>query len=151
MKPGGTKGGDSLFIWGLGLFLLGFGAYLLLDSVRVVAGHGGGALSGAMRDRGMNGTLSNTLVFTPFFLGVGVMFYAAKKKWAWVLTGFGIVFFILEIISRTRFQMNIKVSHMLLLLLMMASGTGLILRSYFQLKNSATSPKQNKIENKPKD
>jgi len=135
MKPGGTKGGDILFIWGLGIFLLGFGAYLFLDSVRVVAGHGG-MISGFMRGRGMGGTLSNTLIFTPFFLGIGILFYDSKKKWAWWLTGLGIVFIILEIISRTRFHVNLKVSHMLLLLLMMAGGTGLILRSYMQSKSS---------------
>lgn len=134
MKPGGTQGGESLFIWGLGLFLLGFGAYLFLDSVRIVAGHGGGVFSGMMRGRGMGGTLSNGLIFTPFFLGIIILFYDATKKWAWGLTGLGIVFIIVEIISRTRFQMDIKVSHLLLLLLMMAGGAGLILRSYVQHK-----------------
>ena len=60
MKPGGTKGGDILFIWGLGILLLGFGAYLFLDSVRVVAGQGGGMISGLMRGRGgMGGAIGN--------------------------------------------------------------------------------------------
>jgi len=92
--------------------------------------------SGMMRGRGMGGTLSNTLIFTPFFLGIGILFYDAKKKWAWVIAALGIIFIIVEIISRTRFHINIKTSHMLILLVMMASGTGLILRSYFKLKDS---------------
>jgi len=82
----------------------------------------------------MGGTLSNTLIFTPFFLGVGILFYDAQRKWAWGIAAFGVLFILLEIISRTRFHMDIKVTHMLLLLTMMAAGTGLILRSYFQLK-----------------
>ena len=139
MKPGGTQGGETLFIWGLGLFLLGFGAYLFLDSVRIVAGHGG-VFSGMMRGRGMGGTLSTGLIFTPFFLGIVILFYDAAKKWAWGLTGLGIVFIIVEIISRTRFQLDLKVSHMLILLLMMASGAGLILRSYVQLRKETKEP-----------
>jgi len=145
MKPGGTKGGDILFIWGLGIFLLGFGAYLFLDSVHVVAGHGG-MFSGMLRGRGMEGTLSNTLIFTPFFLGIGILFYDSKKKWAWWLTGISIVFIIIEVISRTRFHVNLKVSHMLILLLMMASGTGLILKSYMQSKSTDKIEKDNPDE-----
>ncbi len=134
MKPGGTKGGDVLFYWGLGLVLIGFGVYLFLDSVRVVAGHGG-AVSGMMRGMGMAGTVSNMLIFTPFFLGIGILFYDSKKKWAWILTGLGVLFIIVEVISRTRFHVNLKVTHMLLLLVLMASGTGLILRSYVMTKS----------------
>lgn len=133
MKPGGTKGGESLFIWGLGLFLLGFGVYLFLDSVRVVADQAG-ILSGGLRRRGMGSTLSNGLIFTPFFLGLVILFYDSTKKWAWGITLGGIVFIVVEILSRTRFHMDIKVTHLLLLLLMMASGAGLILRSYTQTK-----------------
>lgn len=129
MEPGGSKGGEALFLWGVGIFLLGFGAYLFLDSVQLVAGQRG-MLSGFMRGRGMGSTLSNGLIFTPFFLGVAVLFYDSSKKWAWLVTALGVAFIIVEIISRTRFHMNIKVSHMLLLLLMMAGGAGLILRSY---------------------
>ncbi|MDB9741239.1 hypothetical protein OAB00_00135 [Akkermansiaceae bacterium] len=133
MKPGGTKGGEALFIFGLGLFLLGFGVYLFLDSVRVVAGHGG-MISGMLRGRGMGGTLSSGLVFTPLFLGIAILFYDSAKKWAWTLTGFGLIFIIVEVISRTRFQMDLKASHMIMLLVMMAGGAALILRSYTQKK-----------------
>jgi len=146
MKPGGTKGGDALFLLGLGILLLGVGIYIFLDSTRVVAGNGGGMFSGMMRGRGMGGTLSNTLIFTPFFLGIGIMFYDAKKKWAWILAGLGLLFIIVEIISRTRFQMNIKTTHMLILLVMMASGAGLILRSYFQLKNVPPDDESNDLD-----
>lgn len=139
MKPGGTKGGEQIFIWGLGIFLLGFGAYLFLDSIKVIAGERGGAISGMLGRRGrggggMAGTVSNMLIFTPFVLGVVILFFDATKKWAWWLMGAGVVFIIIEVISRTRFMVNLKGSHMLLLLFMMASGAGLILRSYMQTR-----------------
>jgi len=141
MEPGGNKGGETLFVWGLGLFLLGFGAYLFLDSVRIVAGNEG-VLSGMLRGRGgrgggMGGTLSNTLIFTPFFLGIAVLFYDYTRTWAKYLTGVGVIFIIVEVLSRTRFHMDIKVSHLLILLLMMAAGTGLILRSYAKIKSAS--------------
>jgi len=129
MKPGGTQGGDVLFYFGLGLFLLGFGSYLFFDSVRVVASNSG-FLSGMMGRGGLGSTVSNGLIFTPFFLGIVILFYDSKKKWAWIITGLGIALVVVEILSRTRFHMNIKVSHLMILLLMMASGTGLLLRSF---------------------
>ena len=129
MKPGGSQGGDILFYFGLGLFLLGFGAYLFLDSVKVVAGNYG-VFSGMMRSRGFGGTSSTGLIFTPFFLGIVILFYDAKKKWAWIIAGLGIALVMIEILSRLQFYLNMKVSHLMLLLLMMASGTGLILRSF---------------------
>ncbi len=137
MEPGGTKGGEALFIWGLGIFLLGFGAYLFLDSVRVTAGNAG-VISGLISRRGgggMAGTVSNALIFTPFFLGIVILFFDATKKWAWWVAGVGLIFIIVEVISRTQFMVNLKVSHMVIILGMMASGAGLILRSYVQTRN----------------
>lgn len=152
MQPGGSKGGETLFLWGLGIFLLGFGAYLFLDSVRVTAGHGG-VISGLFRGGrggggggGMAGTVSNALIFTPFFLGVVILFFDASKKWAWWVVGIGIAFIVVEVLSRTRFFLDLKVSHMLILLLMMAGGAGLILRSYVQTK--ALDKEEKHIESK---
>lgn len=138
MEPGGTKGGEALFIWGLGIFLLGFGAYLFLDSVRVTTGNAG-VISGLISRRGggggMAGTVSNALIFTPFFLGIVILFFDATKKWAWWIAGVGLIFIIVEVISRTQFMVNLKVSHMVIILGVMASGAGLILRSYVQTRN----------------
>lgn len=137
MEPGGTKGGETLFLWGLGIFLLGFGAYLFLDSVRLTAGHGG-LISGFLGRRGggggMSGTVSNMLIFTPVVTGIIILFYDASKKWAWWIVGAGLAFIIVEVVSNTRFMVDLKVSHMIVLLLMMSGGTGLILRSYVQTK-----------------
>lgn len=130
LKPGGTEGGDSLFLAGGGLCLLGLGLYLLLDSVRVVSGDFG-ALSGMMNRRGgMGETTSMGLIFVPFIIGSAVLFYDAAKKWAWGLAGFGLLIIVIEILSRIRFVLNMKTTSLLLIFVMMAAGAGLLARAY---------------------
>jgi hypothetical protein len=124
---GGTEGGLGLFI--VGFILAAAGAWLFVDSVRVVTGHG--IFGGMMRRAGMGGqTTSMGLIFVPFFIGVIMLFYNADWKVGWSLAGLGLVIIIVEILSGIRFYMNMKVSHMLMLLVMMAGGCGLMLRSF---------------------
>lgn len=130
LKPGGTAGGEGLFLFGGGLCLLGVGLYLLLDSVRVVSGDFG-ALSGMLHRRGgMGQTTSMGIIFVPFFIGAAVLFYDAAKKWAWWVSGFGLFVIIIEILSRIRFVMNIKTTHLLLIFLLIAAGAGLLAKAY---------------------
>lgn len=130
LKPGGTEGGETLFLAGGGLSLLGFGLYLFLDSVRVVTGDFG-ALSGMMhRNGGMGTTTSMGIIFVPFIIGASVLFYDAAKKWAWGLAGFGLLAIIVEILSRVRFVLNMKITHLLLIFIMIAAGAGLLARAY---------------------
>ena len=99
LKPGGTEGGDTLFLTGGGLTLCGLGLYLLLDSVRVVSGDYG-AISGMMHRRGgMGETTSMGIIFVPFLIGSGVLFYDAAKKWAWWLASAGLAIIVIEILS----------------------------------------------------
>lgn len=130
LKPGGTEGGETLFLAGGGLSLLGFGLYFLLDSVRVVTGDFG-ALSGMMsRNGGMAATTSMGVIFVPFIIGAAVLFYDAAMKWAWGLAGFGLFAIIIEILSRVRFVLNMKTTHLLLIFIMVAAGAGLLARAY---------------------
>ncbi len=132
MKPGGTEGGEKAFIAGLGLLLFGLGLYLFLDSVKVTSapygwisdrmGGGGG--------RGMGETTSMGIIFVPFLAGIVILFFDAEKKWAWWLTGLGLAVIAIEILSRIRFILEMKTTHLLLVLGMIAAGAGLILRSY---------------------
>ena len=79
LKPGGTEGGEILFLAGGGLSLLGFGLYLLLDSVRVVTGDFG-VFSGMMHRKGSMGTTTSMgIIFIPFIIGTAVLFYDAAK------------------------------------------------------------------------
>ena len=132
MKPGGTEGGTGSFLMGSGLILVALGMYLLLDSVRVQSGQYGW-VSG-MIGRGRHGleTTSMGIVFVPFLIGVGVLFYDATKKWAWWLAGLGLVVVVVEILSRIRFVLDMKTSHLLLILVMVAAGAGMTLRAFSQ-------------------
>ena len=130
LKPGGTEGGEILFLAGGGLSLLGFGLYLLLDSVRVVTGDFG-VFSGMMHRKGSMGTTTSMgIIFIPFIIGTAVLFYDAAKKWAWGLSGFGLLVIIVEIFSRVRFVMNMKTTHLLLIFVMIAAGAGMLARAY---------------------
>ena len=134
MKPGGNEGGTPSFLMGGGAVLLGAGLYLLLDSVRVVSGDFG-AVSGMMHRRGgMGETTSMGIIFVPFLIGVGVLFFDAKKRWAWVLSGLGLAVLIVEILSRIRFRIDTKVTHLMMILVMIAAGAGLLTKAYLSSK-----------------
>lgn len=130
MKPGGTEGGTGSFLMGSGLVLMALGLYLFLDSVRVTSGQYGW-MSG-MIGRGRQGmeTTSMGIVFVPFLLGVGVLFFDAAKKWAWWLAGLGLVVIVIEILSRIRFMLDMKTTHLLMILVMVAAGAGMALRAF---------------------
>ncbi|MDA7876609.1 hypothetical protein N9A89_00915 [Akkermansiaceae bacterium] len=130
IKPGGSEGGERAFVAGLGLILFGLGLYLFLDSVRVTSAPYGW-ISGRMGGgRGMGETTSMGIVFVPFLAGITILFFDSEKKWAWVLTGLGLAVVAIEILSRVRFVLEMKTTHLLLVLGMVAAGAGLILRSY---------------------
>jgi hypothetical protein len=125
---GGTEGGVGIFFIGLGLTALA--VYLFFDSVRVTTG--GGWISGMFRGRGggMWETTSMGLIFVPFLIGVIALFYDAAQKWAWWLMNIGLAIIVIEVLSRVRFLMNTKLSHLLGMLVLFAAGVGLMLRSY---------------------
>jgi len=131
---GGTEGGTGTFLAGFALAALS--AWFFFDSVRVTTGSHG-LFSGMLYHQFRGGnfeTGSMGLIFLPFFLGVIALFYNAKLLWAKVLmyTGLGIV--AVEILSRIRFLLNMKSSHLLLLIGMFAAGAGLMIRSYKEYK-----------------
>lgn len=115
---------------GGGLVLIALGMYLFLDSVRVHSGHYGW-MSG-MIGRGRQGmeTSSMGIVFVPFLIGVGVLFFDASKKWAWWLSGLGLAVIVIEILSRIRFVLEMKTTHLLMILCMVAAGAGMALRAF---------------------
>ena len=132
MKPGGTEGGERAFLTGAGLVLLGLGLYLFLDSVQVTSAPYGW-ISSRMGGRGGGGiweTTSTGLIFVPFLAGVMILFFDAEKKWPWWLAGLGLAMICIEILSRVRFILNMKTTHLLLVLAMVAAGAGLLARSY---------------------
>ncbi len=132
MNSGGTEGGGGKFA--LGFVLAAVSLYFFFDSVQVST-DGAGWISGAMRGGGMGGygmwnSASMGIVFLPFFIGVVALFYDARKVWAWYVTWIGLAIIVIEILSRLRFLMMMKTSHLLIMLVTFAAGTGLMLRSY---------------------
>tara|TARA_B100000949_G_C14158509_1_gene397999 strand:- start:315 stop:773 length:459 start_codon:yes stop_codon:yes gene_type:complete len=125
---GGSEGGCGMF--SIGFLLCAGGIYLFLDSVRATTA-GFGWLSGGLHGGGRMGeTTSMGLIFVPFFIGVIILFYNSKLKLGWGLMFFGLVIIMVEIVSRIRFYLNMKTTHLLLLFVMIAGGLGLILRSF---------------------
>ena len=123
----------------LGLVLAGVSLYFFFDSVHVTT-RGSGLISGGMRGfrggggggggRGMWETTSMGIVFLPFFIGIIALFYDSKKKWAWTVTWIGLAIIVIEILSRIRFLMEIKTSHLMIMFVTFAAGAGLMLQSY---------------------
>ena len=128
---GGSEGGVGKFVVGCGL--AGLAVYLFLDSVMVTAGTGW--ISGWMPTTWWGITTSTGILFVPFVLGVIALFYDASKKWAWWLTYFGFGVIVVEILSRVHFMMQMKTTHLLLLLVLFGAGVGLILRSFREVKS----------------
>jgi hypothetical protein len=143
MKPGGTEGGESAFLGGLGLVLAALGLYLLFDSVQVVSG-GAGLISRALVG-GMGGweTTSRGIVFAPLMLGVVLLFYNSKWKIGWGLLWVGLAIIVVEILSRLQFMFSMKTSHLMLILAMVAAGIGLLMRGLREESAAAKTKPEN--------
>lgn len=132
---GGTEGGVGLFAIG---FLLAIGgAYFFFDSVRVTTNHAG-ALSGMLGGGRGHGRLIDTtsmgILFVPFFIGVFALFVNTHRKWGWYMTIIGLAILAIEILSRIRFIIDTKLTHLLGMLVMFAAGCALMFRSYQESK-----------------
>ena len=115
----------------LGIALTGLAIWLMFDSIRVTSGFG--FFSGYMNNMGMLSMGASTgLIFVPFIAGIIGIFYNFKAKWAYWLSGTGIALVLVEMLSRIRFMFNMKSSHMMLMLAMLAAGLGLCLHGYFR-------------------
>ncbi len=128
---GGTDGGISTFFFGLAMTVGGI--YFFFDSIRVTTGQAGwlsGAIGGgAGRGRIMD-TTSMGILFVPFFLGVFSLFVDARRKWAWWLTYFGLAVLAVEVLSRIRFIIDTKLTHLLGMFVLVAAGCAFMFRSY---------------------
>ena len=144
---GGTDGGIGLFILG---FALALGAlYFFFDSVRV-ATEGYGLMTGMMHNafggagggnmHSMWDTTSMGIIFVPFFIGVIILFYDYRLWSGRILTGLGLAIIVIEILSRIRFYLNVKTTHLLLMVIMLAAGVAFILRSFRDTGKSREKP-----------
>ncbi len=146
LDPGGRPGGELKFF--IGLALAAVGIWLFFDSVRFTSGHHG-LLSGAIGGHGKGGgrghggggmgqTTSMGLLLVPLFTGVVALFFNVRQKWAWGLTGLGLIILAVEIVSRLRPHFDVKSSHAILMILLIAGGFGLMLRGYLDDRRKGT-------------
>lgn len=143
LEPGGSQGGEVKFL--IGLLLTAVGLWFFFDSVRFTTAHHGlisGALRGGRGDGGGGGGLGQTtsmgIVLVPLFIGVVALFFNVKRTWAWIVTLVGIAILVVEIFSRFRPQFNVKGTHAILMLILMAGGIGLMLRAYVEDRNASS-------------
>jgi len=135
---GGTAGGVPLFFVGLILAILG--GYLFFDSVRVVSGAGVfGRMFGGRGGGGWRETTSMGIIFVPLLISVIALFYNAKWRWAWYLLYVGIAVIAVEVLSRIRFLLETKLTHLIGMLVLFAAGIGLMLRSYGESQANSES------------
>lgn len=120
-KPGGTSGGLGIFAAGTALALAG--TWFFVDAVRVTS-YGSGWVS-----RGLGGSSGAGVIFLPLFVAVVALFIDSKKSWPWALGVFGIAIIVIEVLSQLRFFFDQKLSHFLIMLVTVAAGVGLIVRS----------------------
>ena len=137
---GGTEGGTALFFVGLALSTIG--GYLFFDSVRVATDVG--LISGLMRGgrgggHGLWETTSMGILFIPFLIGVIALFYDAQRRWGWWMLYIGMAVITVEVLSRIRFFMNTKLTHLLAMMVLFGAGVGLMLRSYREMKAADAS------------
>ena len=109
---------------------MALGIYLFFDSVRVHSGQYGWMTGMVGRGRQGMETTSMGIILIPLLIGVGVLFFDASRKWAWWLTGLGLAIIAIEILSRIRFELIMKSTHLLLILGMVAAGAGMALKAY---------------------
>ena len=115
---GGTSGGFGQFF--LGIALLAIGVYLFLSRVTVV--------SNLWTLYGMN-VFGVALI--PLMLGVALLFFNAKSVAGWVLSvGSFLVIFLGIIVNLSFFFMPTNLVITLLMLGLIASGAGLVLRAF---------------------
>ncbi|MDF1740611.1 MAG: hypothetical protein P1U86_15725 [Verrucomicrobiales bacterium] len=135
LEPGGQPGGEIKFL--IGAVLAVVGVWLFFDSVRFTTGHGGLISNSIGRGRGGGGgglmeTTSMGIVLVPLFIGIIALFFNARQKWGWILTGLGLVILGVEVVSRFRPVIAIKGTHLFLLIILIAGGIGLMLRGYVE-------------------
>jgi hypothetical protein len=124
---GGTEGGSIKYVFGFLLVLIS--VYLFFDSVKITT-VGQGWISGNRMQAAHWETTSMGLIFVPFFISILILFYDASKRWAWWLLYIGLGLIFVEILSRIRFLLHMKTTHLMGIFVMFAAGLAVMLQSY---------------------
>ena len=117
LGAGGTPGGVREFLVGVALLLVG--VYLVTASVTVSTGYW------TIWGRDASG-----LSLIPLILGVGTIFFNGRSRLGWGLVVTSLIIILAGILLNLHFQFQpTSLFNVLLMLTLMASGLGLIVRS----------------------
>jgi hypothetical protein len=119
---GGTPGGVAPFLLGVAMTI--GGGYLLLNSLRVVNGFWGSLYAfGGFH-------LTGGMILIPFIIGVGILFYDARKWYGWLLAGGSLLALILGAVASVRFSFaDMSAFDLIVVLVLLFGGIGLVFRS----------------------
>ena len=124
----------------IGRFFIGFvmfvgGLYLMLNSIRVDIGGMGGMFSGGKRalyQVGGYGVTSGSIIIV-LMLGIGMLFFDARKPWGWLICAGAIVALIFGVIMNTHFSLQqMSAFDLIVIIVLLCGGFGLLLSSFIQ-------------------
>jgi len=100
------------------------GGYLLLTSLHVVNGFGGGLF-------GLGGfRVTGGMVMIIFVIGIGVVFYDSNRWYGWALAAGSLLALIVGAIASVRFAFDgMSAFDLIVILILLFGGIGLVLRS----------------------
>jgi len=119
---GGTSGGVGTFLLGAAMTIAG--GYLLLTSLHVVNGFGGGLF-------GLGGfRVTGGMILILFIIGIGIVFYDSSKWYGWALAAGSLLALIVGAIASVRFSFDgMSAFDLIVVLILLFGGIGLVLRS----------------------
>ena len=121
---GGSEGGIGRFFLGLGMFIIG--TYLLLSAIQVTNnfsfGYGLFSVGGF--------PVTSGILFIPFMIGVGMLFFNSSNIIGWLLAGGSILLMIIGVISNTHLSLRpMSAFELMLIVGLLAGGIGLFFSS----------------------
>ncbi len=122
---GGSDGGVMTYFLGLGMMIAG--GYLLLNNIIVAPPRLG--FGRALYQFG-GFPVTSGMVFIPFMLGVGLIFYKGRSWLGWGLAAGSILALVVGVISSTQLIFNrLSAFDLIVIFVLVAGGLGLFLRS----------------------
>ena len=128
---GGTSGGIGEFFLGVIMFTIGM--FIFLSNVTVTNNFGMGTSifrigAGVGGSGGFN--FVSGMIFVPFLLGVGLVFYNSKNILGWILTIGSIALLIIGIIISLQFRFRpMNLFNVIMIIVLIFGGVGLFLSS----------------------
>lgn len=122
---GGSEGGIGRFF--LGLCMIIVGAYLLLSAIQVsnnfYFGHGLFSVGGFQ--------VTSGIIFIPFMIGVGMLFFNSSNIIGWLLAGGSMLLMIIGVISSTHLTLRpMSAFELIIIIGLLAGGIGLFFSSF---------------------